>query len=81
MVNDKYVKSTINNFSVLPVTENEETMTSVKNVKHEKSLSAQSQRFIETARALECDEDKDRFEERLRKIAKAPIKPKPPKRK
>jgi hypothetical protein len=30
----------------------------------------QRERFIETARVLECDEDKERFEERLRQIAK-----------
>ena len=35
----------------------------------------QHKRFIETARQLECDEDKERFEEKLGKIAKA--KPKP----
>jgi len=33
-------------------------------------------RFIETARSLECDEDKERFEATLGKIAKAkPGKP------
>jgi hypothetical protein len=37
----------------------------------------QHKRFIETARALECDEDKERFEEKLRRIAT--VKPKPPK--
>jgi hypothetical protein len=31
----------------------------------------QHQRFIDTARALECDENKERFEEKLGKIAKA----------
>lgn len=30
----------------------------------------QKQRFIEAARELECDDDKERFEERLKKIAK-----------
>jgi len=36
----------------------------------------QVDRFIETARALECDEDKERFEAKLGKIAKAtPGKP------
>jgi hypothetical protein len=29
------------------------------------------QRFIEAARELECDDDKERFEERLKKVAKA----------
>ena len=39
--------------------------------------SAQRRRFIETARELECDEDKERFEEKLGRIAgaKAPAKP------
>jgi pyruvate-formate lyase len=44
--------------------------------KTENSKESQSDRFIETARALECDEDKERFEEKLKRIAKA--KPKPP---
>jgi hypothetical protein len=35
----------------------------------------QRERFIETARQLECDEDQERFETKLGKIAKA----KPPK--
>ena len=30
----------------------------------------QSERFSEAARELECDDDKGRFEERLKKIAK-----------
>ena len=30
----------------------------------------QRKRFIETARELECDEDKERFEEKLGKIAR-----------
>lgn len=34
---------------------------------------AQRERFIDTARALECNEDKERFEEKLRQIAKAKI--------
>ena len=34
----------------------------------------QVDRFIETARALECDEDKERFEAKLKRIAK--VKPK-----
>jgi hypothetical protein len=33
--------------------------------------TGQHRRFIETARDLECDEDKERFEEKLGKIAKA----------
>lgn len=32
---------------------------------------AQSQRFVEAARELECDEDKERFEEKLGRIARA----------
>jgi hypothetical protein len=35
----------------------------------------QSERFIETARALECDEDEAAFDEKLKRIATA--KPKP----
>lgn len=35
-------------------------------------------RFVETARKLECDDDKERFEERLGKVAKAKPKPKEP---
>jgi hypothetical protein len=34
-----------------------------------KTDKAQHQRFIETARELECDEDKERFEEKLKRIA------------
>jgi len=37
----------------------------------------QFRRVIEAARELECDDDKDRFERRLGKIARA--KPRPPK--
>ena len=33
----------------------------------------QHRRFIETARALECDEDMERFEEKLKRIATAKI--------
>jgi hypothetical protein len=33
----------------------------------------QHRRFIETARALECDEDKERFEDKLGKIASASV--------
>lgn len=33
----------------------------------------QHKRFIETARQLECDEDKDRFEAKMKQIAK--VKP------
>jgi hypothetical protein len=35
------------------------------------SASEQHRRFIETARQLECDEDKERFEEKLKWIATA----------
>ena len=39
----------------------------------------QYKRFVETARALECDEDKERFEEKLKRIATAKPKQKPKK--
>lgn len=32
----------------------------------------QTDKFKETARALECDEDEGRFDEALKKVAKAP---------
>lgn len=48
---------------------------SVKSGKTRTTDTQQRKRFIETARALECDEDKERFEEKLGRIAKA--KPKP----
>jgi len=38
----------------------------------------QHRRFLETARALECDEDKERFEEKLKRIATAKPKRQPP---
>jgi hypothetical protein len=38
----------------------------------------QHKRFLETARQLECDEDKERFEEKLGKIAKAKPAAAPP---
>ena len=34
----------------------------------------QHERFVETARQLECDEDKERFEAKMKRIAK--VKPK-----
>ena len=37
-----------------------------------KQTTTQRQRFIEKARELGCDEDEAAFEERLRKITKAP---------
>lgn len=37
----------------------------------------QHKRFIETARQLECDEDKERFEAKLKRIAKGKQKPTP----
>jgi hypothetical protein len=44
---------------------------------HRQSDQQQHRRFVETARALECDEDKGRFEEKLKRIATAkPTKPK-----
>ncbi|MFI5015268.1 MAG: hypothetical protein ACHQAY_23280 [Hyphomicrobiales bacterium] len=40
----------------------------------EKKHKSQFERFAETARALECDDDQDRFEAKLGKIAKVPAK-------
>lgn len=37
---------------------------------------AQRRRFIETARALECDEDEAAFDEKLKRIAQAKPSPK-----
>ncbi len=37
---------------------------------------SQSERFRQAARELECDDDAERFAERVRKIAKAPPAPK-----
>jgi hypothetical protein len=37
------------------------------------SFPCQLDRFIETAKALECDEDEARFKEKLGKIAKAKV--------
>ena len=37
----------------------------------EKTRSDQLDRFREAARALECDDDDARFDERLKKVAKA----------
>ena len=42
--------------------------------KREMDKEAQRQRFIETARQLECDEDKERFKKKLDKIAKPKAK-------
>jgi hypothetical protein len=39
--------------------------------KNTKTDSDQHRRFIETAHALECDENKERFEDKLGKIAAA----------
>jgi hypothetical protein len=39
----------------------------------------QSDRFVETARELGCDEDETAFEEKLKKIAKRRPKPAPEK--
>jgi hypothetical protein len=41
--------------------------------KNQKPIKPQHERFIETARELECDEDKERFEAKLGKIASAPV--------
>ncbi len=37
----------------------------------EAEKASQAERFREVARQLECDEDKDRFEENLGKLARA----------
>ena len=37
----------------------------------QKPAMSQAERFRETAKALECDEDEARFKEKLGKIAKA----------
>ena len=37
----------------------------------------QVEHFKETARELECDEDENRFNETLKRVAKAPVKKKP----
>ncbi len=39
-----------------------------------RQASEQHRRFVETARELECDEDKERFEANLKKIATAKAK-------
>jgi hypothetical protein len=44
--------------------------------KNPKDTRSQSERFIETARALECDEDEAAFDEKLKRIAQAKPKPK-----
>lgn len=41
-----------------------------------KLKSHQSQKFIETARALGCDESEERFDATLKKVAAAPPPPK-----
>ena len=46
--------------------------------KPKNDIKSQRDRFIETARQLECDEDKERFEEKLGKIAKAKPAAAPP---
>lgn len=43
-----------------------------------KVLSEQSKRFVEAARALQCDEDEQAFEKRLKEVATSPP-PKPDK--
>ena len=37
----------------------------------------QAEKFCDLAREPECDEDEARFEESVRKVAKAPPKPEP----
>jgi hypothetical protein len=43
-----------------------------------KTETPQIKRFVETVRQLECDEDQERFEDKLGKIAK--VKPAIPKK-
>ena len=42
-----------------------------ESTKKPSSSAEQHQRFIETARALDCDEDKEQFEEKLKRITTA----------
>ncbi len=42
-----------------------------------KSQTAQSEKFIETARAIGCDESEAAFKERLKKLMAAPDKKEP----
>jgi hypothetical protein len=44
---------------------------SVKSGQTKATENDQHRRFIETARQLECDEDNERFEEKLKRIATA----------
>jgi hypothetical protein len=44
----------------------------VKSSRQKPINSEQHKRFIETARELECDEDKGRFEEKLKQIVTSP---------
>lgn len=40
----------------------------------DKKVKTQRDHFIETARDLDCDEDEDRFNETLKKVAKGTTK-------
>jgi hypothetical protein len=54
------------------------------NQEHKAEGKERFNRFVETARTLGCDEDKERFEQSLGKIAAykpPPVKPKKPKTK
>jgi hypothetical protein len=46
---------------------------------NKKAQDEQFRRFVETARELGCDEDKERFEEKLKRIAKATTPKRTPK--
>jgi hypothetical protein len=46
-------------------------------VPNQKKMTHNTKRFIKTARVLECDEEKERFEAKLGQIAKAKPAPKP----
>lgn len=42
-------------------------------------VKTQSEKFKEAARALECDDDATRFDERVKKLVKhKPVEPQPP---
>ena len=53
--------------------------TKARKARRSRLETGQSDRFIEAARRLECDDDKARFEKRLGKIAKAKPKGEKPK--
>jgi hypothetical protein len=44
----------------------------------DKDPRTQAEKFADLARELECDDDEAAFDERLKKLAKAPTEKKPP---